>query len=119
MAACARRVWIERWRDEEAATEPFVVTPALLRKALSRLKPGKASVWYMTDTSPRPTVSASPDTFIKDDPVEDFRMTMRIQITKAFTPDLYDNAAKNLYQIPALALLEEDLGHIKKVKGTT
>ena len=42
-AASARRVWIERWRDEEAATEPFVVTPALLRKALSRLKPGKAS----------------------------------------------------------------------------
>ena len=42
-AASARRVWIERWRDEEAATELFVVTPALLRKALSRLKPGEAS----------------------------------------------------------------------------
>ena len=62
-----------------------------------------------------PHISASTDS-IKDDSIQSFEMTgLRIQITKAFAPALYDLASKNLTHVHTIALKEEDCKYIKRV----
>ena len=117
--------WVEANPDSDVRTtlvflgEPYSdfrgVMDVFLRNETGPV-PDKAHVWQGQDNSPLTVISASADSLIKDDPIDSFEITdLRIQITKAFAPTLYDLAAKNLHHVPSIALKEEDCKFIKRV----